>query len=485
MATTDTKAEDLDSESRGDRSQRAPGTGFDERWAVGLVAFVAAMPSLVAGLTAGFMTDDWWIAMSLRGQSLLESLRIVGFEQPGRPLAGFYYSFLYEVVGEVPWVHGIVIGAVNAAVVGAAWLVGRRFLSPSTLWPALVVLALAPNHAMTRIWFVAGYYPLALAIVLVGLYLLDTGRTGRSSICFVVAALLFEGVLGFGLAGLGLWMLVDVRNRIVRAIAVGVPTLAALAVAYAYSSKRGGSIPFGNADSLFSGQLGVGLWGSVTLAQVAGGAVLIRVAWAIARQMPSFRGHEEESRVVLLGVALALGGALPFLLTGATFATTGVFDRNNLAASVGVAVLFGGLWSAVWRFSTPAAVALGALVIFVFVAGQAEDLRNWSAAYDRGEEVIDRLAASDLDDAELILVVPEQEAGNTGMADFIYDGDLTGALRHRVGGDWSQVRLIEGVVCDTPPRSDASVQVVDWRTGAIRVLSAREVHARCEELRRG
>lgn len=486
MATTESRIEDRPIPPSGEPVvPRGGAAQRKERSALAIVAVLAAVPSLVAGLTAGFMSDDWGIWWSLQDRSVLDALHHVGFEQPGRPLAGFYYLFLYRVIGDVPLVHGLLIGVINAGVLVAAWLVGRRFLPATVLWPALLVLALAPNHAMTRIWFVAGYYPLSLTFVLVGLWLLDTGRTKHAAVCFVLAALLFEGVLGFGLGALAIWTVADVRQRLRRGTAVALPTVVALAVMYRYSSKRGGSVPFNNVDSLFSGQLGVGLWGSPNLARIAGGIVLVGLAWAIARQLPSFRKGEPESRLVLLGAALALAGAAPFVVNGFTFATTGVFDRNNLAAGFGVAVLMGALWSRLYQSSATAAAAVGVVVVGLFAAGQAEDLDNWSKAYDRGEEVIDRIAASGLDDGAPILVVPEQESGNTGMADFIYDGDLTGALRYRHGGDWARLRLIDLVACDAPARGPARIQVVDWRSGDVDMMTVGEVSRRCEDLRDG
>lgn len=486
MATADigTREPALLDRTASQRSEALPTVPHERIW-VGIVALVGAVPSLVAGLTAGFMTDDWGIWLSLDERSLPESLHHVGFEQPGRLLAGPYYVLLYEVIGDVPWVQGLLIGAINAAVVVAAWLVGRRFLPATVLWPALVVLALAPNHAMTRIWFVAGYYALSLAIVLIGLWLLVAGRWRLCVLCFVTAALLFEGVLGLGLAGLGLWALADLRRRSARTAAIAFPTLFALGIMYVFSSKRSGVEALNNAGSLFSGQLGVGLWGSPTLARFAGGAVLLGLTWAIARQLPSFRTDEPEPKLALLGVALAFAGATPFLLTGFTFATRGVFDRNNLAASVGVAVLLGALWSKLWRSSRVGAGLVGAVVGVVFIIGQAEDLRNWIDAYDRGEAAIERLAEVEVDDSALILVVPEQDPENTGVADFIYDADLIGAMRYRQGGDWSGIRLIEGVACEEPVRSDRPVQVVDWRTGAVRLMTAGEIKRDCERLRRG
>jgi len=432
------------------------------------------------------MTDDWGIWLSLQERDLLESLRHVGFEQPGRPLAGLYYVLLYDVIDDRPWLHGALIGSINAGVVVAGWWTGRRFLPSTALWPALVVMALAPNHAMTRIWFVAGYYPLALILVLVGLGLLSRNRVVWSAVSFTTAALLFEGVLGLGLVAVALWAVPDPRRRVAKALAVGLPTLVALGAAYAFSSKRGRSLPFNNVDSLFGGQLGVGLWGSVLLARVAGGIALGGIAWALVRHLPSFRSDRPEPAVILVGAALTAGGAGPFVLTGATFATTGVFDRNNLAASVGVAVIFGGLFSALWRTAAPIAVAAGISTVVVFAAGQVEDLRNWSDAYERGEEVISRVSSSDLDDARPVLVVPEQEAGNTGMADFIYDTDLIGALRHRIGGDWGKLRLIEGLACEgNSSGAGARVQVFDWRTGRWRWMTQAEIIASCEDLRVG
>lgn len=486
MATAEINIEQ--SGTPGARDGEPEAVSVDRLWArrcaLPVIALAAAVPSLAASVSAGFMSDDWTIWLDLERRSFLESLRFVGFEQPGRPLAGFYYVLLYEVIGDRSWLHGILLGGINAALVVSAWLAGRRFLPQQVLYPALVVMALAPNHAMTRIWFVAGYYPLALTLVLVGLWCLALGMWRRCAALLVVAALLYEGVLGFGLGAVALWALRDIRRRGPRAIGILAPTAGALALVYLYSSKRGGTIPFNRADTVLSAQLGVGLWGSPLLAYVGGGAVLLGVAWAAARQLPSFRADAPEPSAVLLGAALAAAGALPFVVTGAPFGTTGLFDRNNLAPSIGVALVGGGLWSALRRWKVGAAIAIATGTLAVFAAGQVTDLRNWSSAFQRGGDIVDRLAASEVDDSAPILVVPQQYSGETGMADFVYDGDLIGALRHRHGGDWSRVRLINGAFCEEPA-AEGVHQVVDWRSGAVRRLPGAVVHRRCEDLLRG
>lgn len=458
------------------------GSNRRERWWVAALAVAAALPSVVAGLVGGgFLTDDWWVLLTFDRMGVIDGMWHLAFEQPGRPLVAPYYAFIYLVVGDAPVLQSLLMAAVNAAVVVAAWSCGRRFLPRTVLWPALVVFALAANHAMTRLWFIVATYPMALALVFFGVRDLDRRHAVRASVLLAAATLLYEGSVGLALALVGLWALVDISERLAVAALVVVPTVAAAVLAFLLSPKRElGPKPFNNVRTLYPGSLGVGFWDSALIARIATVGILVGLVIALVQLLPPWRSEHPEGRWALVGLLLLCAGAGPFLLSGAPFATTGLFDRNNLAPGVGAAILLGALWAMLHRIAAVPARVLGVAAVVWFAVLQAEDVSNYADAVGRGDAIVEALAsAPGIDDTDPILVVPAQESG-TGLADFVYDGDLTGALRYRHGGDWSGVRLVENAECADLAAQLDEVQVFDWTSSTLARAEGDEVRVRCE-----
>jgi len=335
---------------------------------------------------------------------------------------------------------------------------------------------------MTRLWTIVATYPMAMALVLLGVREVDRGRLVRGAVLLAAATLLYEGSVGLGLGLLGLWALADLRRRLPPAALVAVPTVAAAVFAYLLSPKRDlGPKPLNNLGTLYPGNLGLGLWGSSTVAVVAGVALMLGLVAAFAQLLPSWRSDHREGRWALLGVLLFLAGAAPFLASGAPFATTGLFDRNNVAPALGVALLLGSLWAMLARHAALLAKAVGVAVVVWFAVLQVEDVTNYADAVERGDDVVAALAAAPgVDDSTPILVVPAQESAGTGLADFVYDGDLVGALRYRHGGDWSGIRLIENAKCEQLASTVSELQVWDWTTSTLSVVGGDRVRAACE-----
>lgn len=447
------------------------------------VSLLAALPSIAAGLVGGgFLTDDWAVWLMFDRLGVLDGMWHLAFEQPARPLVAPYYAFVYLVVGDSPVIQGLLLGGANALVLVSAWACGRRFVPARILGPSLVVFAIAPSHAMTRLWTIVATYPMAMALVLLGVREVDRGRLVRGAAFLAAATLLYEGSVGLGLGLLGLWALADLRGRLPPAVLVAVPTVAAAVFAYAVSPKRDlGPQPLNNLGTLYPGNLGVGLWGSSTVTVVAGVALMLGLVAALAQLLPSWRTERPEGRWALLGVVLFLAGASPFLASGAPFATTGLFDRNNAAPAVGVALLLGSLWSMLARRAAPLATAVGVTLVVWFAILQVEDVANYADAVERGDDVVAALAAGPgIDDSAPILVVPAQESAGTGLADFVYDGDLVGALRYRHGGNWSGIRLVENAKCEQLAATVTELQVWDWTTSTLSVVRGDRVRAACE-----
>lgn len=470
---------------------RALRPSADERRAVVLLSLVAAVPSLAAGLLGGgFLTDDWGMWLVLDGKGVVDGMWHVAFEQPARPLTAPYYALVYLGIGDSPVVQSVIIGAINALVVVAAWACGRRFLPSTVLLPVLAFVALAPNHAMTRMWFQVGPYALALAIALFAVRELDRRHPIAAGALLVAATLMYEGVVVLALSLAAIWAAREWTTlaRWRTAVLVALPAVVAAAGSYLLSPKRRGSgpVPFDNASSFFAGQLGTGLWDIPLVAQVVGGLLLASLLAAAVVQLPSWRRPDRELRLALVGAALAVVSAAPYFVSGSTFATTGVFDRNNLVPGIGVAVTLGALWSFLWSRSRPAASTLGVAVVVWFAAMQVQDVVNFADAVERGDRIVERLAAAPgVDDSGTILVVPAQESNGTGLADFIYDGDLTGAMRYRHGGDWSRIHLVENGDCSrfAESQDEVTIQVFDWRSGDVERVPVSRVEPVCEAAR--
>ncbi len=455
-----------------------------ERIRVGLLALAASLPSLASGLLGGgFLTDDWGVWLVFDQNGLVDGLWQLAFEQPARPFAAPYYAVLYEVIGDRPVLQGLIIAAVNASLLVTAWLFGRHVLPAKVLWPTLVVFALAPNHAMTRLWFVVGTYPLALAMMFLGLWQLLRRRNLAAAGLLAAGTLVYEGVVVLAVTLVVMWAAPAWRERLRAAFVAVTPAVVVAAGLFLLSPKRDGDgpDPFDNASSLVSAHFGTGMWEYPLLAQVVGAVLLLAVVVAVAAQLPSWRSSSIEPRWLLIGVVVMLAGAAPFMYAGAVFATTGLFDRNNLVPSVGTALVLGSGWAWLrsWRPNIAAVVAIGG--ISWFAAMQAVDVDNFRQAVSRGDAVIGALAAAPgVDDASPIIVVPEQVSNGTGMADFVYHGDLVAAMRYRHGGDWSRVLLIERLDCGSLDTS-APVQVFNWRDESIEVLSRDALRTRCEQ----
>lgn len=456
-----------------------------ERIAVALIAIASALPSVLGGFVGtGFLSDDWAVWLVFERLGVIDGMWQLAFEQPARPLAAPYYALQYVVIGDHAVAQTVLIGLVNASLIVAAWLCGRRFLPPTVLWPALVVFALAPNHAMTRLWYVVGTYPLALALVLLALREVDRGRVRRSAVLLVAAVLLYEGVAALAVGGLLLWAgWPPARSRLRTVALVAGPTIIVTGAMFLASPKRSaaGANPFENVASLLPAQVGVGFWGNPVLGQLGGSMIMLGFALALVHVVRSGRQAEPEAGLAVVGVLLAGLGAAPFVFAGATFGTTGVFDRNNLVAGVGVALLLGALWALLRLRSAGLAAAVGVVCVASFAIAQVHDVRRFADAVSTGDAIVAQLAeTSGVDDRRPVLVVPEQASDGTGLAAFIYDGDLTGALRYRHGGDWSRVHLVERAHCPTLegwPR----VQIYNWRTMELEVVPGTEAAAVCRD----
>lgn len=444
---------------------------------------------MVWGLWGGtFLSDDWGVWLVFEERGLIDGAWQLSFEQPARPLAGPYYALTHGLLNDRPVVHGVLMALAHGGIVLAAWWAGRLLLPRRVLLPALVVLALVPNHAAIRFWFVTSNYVVAVLLVLVGFGLLVRGRTPAAAVVLVCSTLLYEGGIGLTIFLVGAWLLADHRSRLRSAALVAVPVVIAAAGMLALSPKRdvAGADPFANAGTFLPGQIGLGFWGFAGVGEIGALVLIGFVAACTIWQMPSFRRTDPEFRWALVGAAMALVSAAPFIYSGSIFATAGIFDRNNFVPGVGVAVVAGALWSVVWRWERRVALSLGCGVVALFVSATWMDLADYRDAGDEGARVLAAVVAEApaAEDAGIVLVGPEPP-GTRGVADFIYPGDLVAALRFRTETDWSHVHIVSPFThCAQLGQGEGPMYTLDHRTGRLgRVESEQDLESQCEEWR--
>lgn len=458
------------------------GRAVSERAAVGVIAAVAALPTLYWGLTdAAFISDDHWISYWFDELGIWRSLDRIAFNSPGRPLAGPYYLFVYEVIGSGPLVQSLLLAALNAALVVSLWRLGRRAIPTSLLLCALAAFAVLPNRGATRLWFVVGTYPLAMAMAVTSVVLLVRGRALLAGGLLAAAILLYEGVAGLGLALVLLVVLADRARWRAGAIVAGAGAAAAGA-AYINSPRRPGASgvgPFGSADTLGAGLMGEGLTGEEMVGPVLAVALLAVLGWSVLTLFEPLKRRGIALHHVRLGGLLLFAGAGPALVGGAPFAVAGLNERNNLVPSVGLALAIGALlWALIDRLGCIGVVLASALLLLLFVRTM-DDTVEYAAALDDGARLtatLDRTFAEG-PPSEPVLLVPALDR-IPGVAAFVQNIDVRGAMHLRVGGDWSSLHLVETVTCGRL-RDDGTWTVLDVFTGDRSTLSGGPLFEAC------
>jgi hypothetical protein len=410
-----------------------------------VIAVLAAIPSIAWGLAgADYLSDDFWVAHELVANGVLEGAMNLSFEAPARPAVGPYYVLAYQVLGDRPVLHAVLMGSLNALVALLVWRALREVVTSRTALLAALAFAVVPNRGATRLWFVLGPNLVSLACLAGGAFLLlRRGRVGTAVALFVVGILAHEGIAAVAALVIGWWWLQDRRARLRPAAVALAPVAAITTVALLVSPKRGGSSPgpLANLDTLGAGQLGAGFWGSDLLGAIAMVVLVAAATWSIATTvLPSFRGPSTVRREVLIGCALLAAGAAPFALGGAPFAVRGIFDRNNLVPDLGSCLVLAALLAATVRLSRPLGTVVATLVIVVLAAGNVQDVRDYRDAAREGDALVE-IVLADVDPSVGRIVVVPPLPGDTGVAQFILDSDLNAALQLRHGPEWASVRM--------------------------------------------
>jgi hypothetical protein len=360
---------------------------------VAAVTVLSALPYLPR---LGFYSDDWSLlaAFTFAPHSSLTELVLGGFS--ARPVQGLYLVVLFRLFGLHPLGYHLVNTAVIAASMALFYLLLVRLRFARTVsFAATLLLVMLPQLSTVRVWYSAFQVPLSMALMLVSLHAqLSYFRHGgaRWLVLAVAAAALsvaayeiFAPLIG----GFAAVLLLQQWRRLRRAAAAtrwrlamsttAVLGLLILAIVYkvAVSGRAG---PVGDPTRYLLGlhQLvrldydwrtdsGLNIvatprahfwepvagWWAGAKALISGDAGLEVIAIslliaALACWRLSASEHDRprsgRRQLLLLGIAAFLLGNATFLIVPAVaFTSTGIDNRVQVAAAIGVAMVFASL----------------------------------------------------------------------------------------------------------------------------------------------
>jgi len=407
-------------------------TSRPNRLVTALVAAAAALPSLLWSVRGGdLLVDDWHFAA-------VAHFRGWGGFGPylSRPLEGAYDAVMFTVFGDHPLPHILVLAALNGLAAVLVWFLARRLLPIRLAVLTTAVWVALPNRGSTRLWISNGPHVMSLCLLLGGALLAsgpagahaegrdavagsNAGRLRWALVLVVLAALAYEGSIALGalvVAGGAMRSGGTVAEKGRRLASVLTPVAATGALMFLLSPKHGAGAnaygPFQNSSRIIAAHFGTAVLpaGLSLIGALAMGVVMWSV---VSRVLPGF-DHGPEERAVLAGALVLVLGAAPFAAIGFPFATEGIFDRGNLFADLGTALVFAGSLAMAWRLRRPLiAVGIAAAVVSVLALGNVTDLRDWGNAAQDGSRLLDA-------------------AGKIAM--FVEAGNLSDALALRSSG---------------------------------------------------
>ena len=406
---------------------------------------LAAVPTLVGGFLGAPLTyDDWSLAVGARYRSFGAAF---GGEARSRPLGGLWHWAEFKSLGTHPLPHAFVLASVNAAAAVLYWKLLDRWLPRRIAVLSALVWVVLANRGSMRLWYTTSHAVFSLVLLLAAGLIASrepfTGRRFGTVLALLVAAtFLYEG--GLALGGVGLLLLVWMRAERERRNLLLTITVVVLGAAGTWtlltSPKLGTSpTPLRNATHLISSHFGEGVLPgySTILATVT----LLVVAWSLASVvLPGFKARLEE-RCVLVGLVVLVLGAAPFMASGFPFSTEGFFDRANLFADLGTALVYGSILAMLFRLRWPAvATALSAGVLIAFAVPNASDVSNFVRAGPDGTRLLKAVDAlpPDLRTKGPMTFLPLPLRG--GVAEFVADYDISGALALRYHTGWPYPR---------------------------------------------
>jgi hypothetical protein len=400
------------------------------------LGLAAATPSVAgAVLGAPLLLDDWGFAARSRYLSFSAGF---GTQSRSRPLEGLWNWAEFRLFGTHPVPHLLILAALNAAAAVLFWRLLERWLPRRIAVVTALVWVVLPNRGSTHLWSTNSPHVFSLVMLLAALVAASGGsltgpRLGTAVGLLVVGTLAYEGAIVLGVVGLMaiIWRNAPAERR-VRWAGIVVGTMAAVGGWVLVSSpKRGQSPPaFRNLSHLASAHFGDAVLSSPVVALL----VLVVITWCVVTVLlPAFRARAwPEQKLVVAGLAVILLGSAPFAVAGFPFSVSGFFDRGNLFADLGTALVYGSLLAMVLRLRWRAA-AIG--IVGVGMVGLAlpnvESVRNYVRAGRDGRRF---LAAVDALPAEVrtrgpVTFLPLLDHG--GVAEFLADYDTSAALALR------------------------------------------------------
>ena len=335
----------------------------------------------------GFYADDWSILQSFsdRPQDSLLKLASQGFA--GRPVQALYSATLFRLFGLTPLGYHLVNAAVLAGCAVLFYLLLVRLrLGRAQSFATAILFIMLPQLSTVRVWYASFQVMLSMGFMLISLHCqLSSARRGRfgSLAAAIVAALVSVGayeifaplIAGFAAALIFLrWRESgqDGKWRIAAA-ATAVVALVLLAFAYKYiASGRAGSVGDPRRYLLGLRQLVrldydwrtdsglnilatprahfvepiLGWWKAAKMlvsgqAGIAVSAVAVITAALVLWQLAGSEQRHGSRSLLFLGIAaFVLGNATFLIVPAVAFTSTGMDNRVQVAAAIGVAMIF-------------------------------------------------------------------------------------------------------------------------------------------------
>jgi hypothetical protein len=350
------------------------------------ITFISAVPYLSH---LGFYSDDWGLLARFSVSGTQSFAALVHDIFPGRPIQGVYLTLLFRAFGLNPFGYHLVNTAVLAASAALlSSLLLRLGIGRAPSFATTIVFVLLPQLSTVRVWYAAFQVPLSLALMLISMHcqlsFCCSGKI-RWAAGAILAAVLSVGayeifaplIAGFALSLVFLrWRRSNRMDNGPIAAAAVVLVLMILAFVYkvAFSGRAG---PIADPQRYLLGvhqlfrldydwRVDSGLnivatprthfwapvhgWSAGAGALLRGGAGLEVsaialfiagvVVWRLSVRTGGTRA-EFSLRLLILGIAAFLLGNATFLVVPAVvFTSTGMDNRVQVAAALGVAMIF-------------------------------------------------------------------------------------------------------------------------------------------------
>jgi len=414
-----------------------------------VVLGLAGAAPTVAGAVLGapLLLDDWGFAARSRYVGFAAGF---GTQTRSRPLEGLWNWAEFRTLGTHPVPHLLILAALNAAAAILFWHLADRWLPRRIAVLTALVWVVLPNRGSTHLWSTNSPHVFSLVMLLAALLVasgepLTGSRLGVAVGLLVVGTLAYEGAIVLGVVGLAaiIWRHAPAERR-VRWAAMVLGTMAVVGGWVLISSpKRGQSPPaFRNLSHLASAHFGDVVLSSPVVALI----VLVAITGSLATVLlPGFRARAwPEQKLVVVGLAVILLGSSPFAVAGFPFSVSGFFDRGNLFADLGTALVYGSLLAMLLRVPwRPVALAIVAAALVGIALPNVKSVRNYARAGRDGRRF---LAAVDALPADIrtkgpVLFLPLPDHG--GIAEFLADYDISAALalRYNTGAQFPRAAM--------------------------------------------